>query len=139
KSQTIANVIVSAAAQGKRILFVAEKRAAIEAVTERLEKVDLHHLVFDLHEQKLSKKQVAQQVAESLERASKELPARIDGLHDRLAERRQQVIEHRDELHALRPPWEVSAYQVYDELLELPERGANSVRFMGSQLRALSG
>ncbi|GDY33399.1 AAA domain-containing protein [Gandjariella thermophila] len=139
KSQTIANIIAAAAARGKRILFVAEKRAAIEAVTQRLEQVDLHHLVFDLHEQKLSKKQVAEQVAESLDRASKELPPRIDGLHDRLAERRRQVIEHEHELHVEREPWKVSAYQVYQALLGLPERGANPVRFMGSPLRMLSG
>lgn len=138
KSQTIANVIAAASGRGKRILFVAEKRAAIEAVTERLAKVDLHHLVFDLHEQKLNKKQVAEQVAESLDRAGKELPARIDGLHDLLAERRRQAVEHRNELHVERAPWNVSAYHVYSELLDIPERGANPVRFMGSQLRALS-
>jgi very-short-patch-repair endonuclease len=139
KSQTIANIIASAAAQGRRILFVAEKRAAIEAVTQRLEQVDLHHLVFDLHEQKPSKKRVAEQVAESLNRASKELPPRMDGLHDRLADRRRRVIEHRDEVHAERQPWGVSAYQLYDALLGLPDRGTNPVRFRGSQLRALSG
>jgi very-short-patch-repair endonuclease len=139
KSQTIANIIAAAAAQGRRILFVAEKRAAIEAVTERLEKVDLHHLVFDLHEQKLSKKQVAEQVAKSLDRASKELPPRIDGLHDRLVERRQQVIEHSNELHADREPWNASAFQVYEELLDLPVRAVSQVRFRGSQLRTLGG
>jgi hypothetical protein len=62
-------------------LFVAEKRAAIEAVTKRLEEVDLHHLVFDLHGQNFSKRQVAEQVAESLQRASTELPPAI-GLRD---------------------------------------------------------
>ena len=34
KSQTIANLIATLIAQGKRVLFVAEKRAAIEAVTK---------------------------------------------------------------------------------------------------------
>jgi len=48
KSQTIANIIAGMAAQGRRVLFVAEKRAAIEAVTERLAEADLAHLVFDL-------------------------------------------------------------------------------------------
>ena len=36
KSQTIANLIASLIARGKKVLFVAEKRAAIDAVTKRL-------------------------------------------------------------------------------------------------------
>jgi hypothetical protein len=36
KSQTIANLIAALAARGQRILFVAEKRAAIDAVLDRL-------------------------------------------------------------------------------------------------------
>jgi DNA polymerase III delta prime subunit len=137
KSQTIANIIASAAASGKRILFVAEKRAAIEAVTERLEKVDLHHLVFDLHEQKLSKRQVAEQVAESLKRASTELPPAINGLHQHLAERRRQVIQHSDEVHRKRDPWGLSAFEIYQELLDLPERGKNLIHFRDARLVAL--
>jgi len=39
KSQTIANLIATLSARGKRVLFVAEKRAAIDAVLSRLEKV----------------------------------------------------------------------------------------------------
>ena len=38
KSQTIANLIASLAAEGKRVLFVAEKRAAIDAVLCRLDR-----------------------------------------------------------------------------------------------------
>src|ERR1035437_9951469 len=49
KSQTIANIIAGMAALGRRVLFVAEKRAAIEAVTDLLTEADLAHLVFDLH------------------------------------------------------------------------------------------
>ena len=36
KSQTIANVIASAVADGKTVLFVAEKMAALEVVKRRL-------------------------------------------------------------------------------------------------------
>ena len=38
KSQTIANLIASLAGEGKRVLFVAEKRAAIDAVLSRLDR-----------------------------------------------------------------------------------------------------
>jgi MoxR-like ATPase len=36
KSQTISNLIASLVARGKKVLFVAEKRAAIDAVTKSL-------------------------------------------------------------------------------------------------------
>lgn len=49
KSQTIANVIAESAAQGKTVLFVAEKRAAIDAVLERLGDRGLDSIVLDLH------------------------------------------------------------------------------------------
>jgi hypothetical protein len=49
KSQTISNLIATLAADGKRVLFVAEKRAAIDAVVGRLDRVGLGGLVLDLH------------------------------------------------------------------------------------------
>ena len=49
KSQTIANLIAEATVHNKRILFVAEKRAAIDAVVERLTEKGLGGVVLDLH------------------------------------------------------------------------------------------
>lgn len=49
KSQTIANLIAEAVVHNKKVLFVAEKRAAIDAVTERLGEKGLGGLVLDLH------------------------------------------------------------------------------------------
>jgi hypothetical protein len=41
KSQTIANLVANALADGKKVLFVAEKRAALDVVKRRLHKVGL--------------------------------------------------------------------------------------------------
>jgi primosomal protein N' len=49
KSQTITNLVSTLVARGKRVLFVAEKRAAIDAVLKRLDEVGLGDLVLDLH------------------------------------------------------------------------------------------
>lgn len=49
KSQTIANLIAEAVANKKTVLFVAEKRAAIDAVVNRLDKQGLAGVVLDLH------------------------------------------------------------------------------------------
>ncbi len=48
------------------MLFVAEKRAAIDAVLSRLEKVGLGDLVLDLHDGPGAKGKLAQQFAKAL-------------------------------------------------------------------------
>ena len=45
KSQTITNLIANALYQGRRVLFVAEKMAALSVVQSRLEKIGLDSLL----------------------------------------------------------------------------------------------
>jgi hypothetical protein len=49
KSQTIANLIATLCAHGKTVLFVAEKKAALDVVRDRLKDQGLGHLTLDLH------------------------------------------------------------------------------------------
>ena len=65
KSQTIANAIAELSAMGKKTLFVAEKRAAIDAVVTRLTDQGLASLVLDLHGEP-DKKKIASQLLEVL-------------------------------------------------------------------------
>jgi hypothetical protein len=67
KSQTIVNLIASLAVKGRCVLFVAEKRAALEEVKRRLKDVGIGHLAIDLQGADLSAKKVMQQVAHTLE------------------------------------------------------------------------
>ena len=55
KSQTIANLIAECVAQGKRVLFVAEKMAALEVVKRRLDSVHVGDACLELHSHKASK------------------------------------------------------------------------------------
>ena len=139
KSQTIANLIAVLAARGKRVLFVAEKRAAIEAVTQRLEQVGLERLVFDLHEQRINKKKVAQRLAEALDRAGRELPPEVGTLHDELVRGRAQALAYRDELHLNRQPWDLSVYEAQAEVLSLSREARTRVRLRGHALRRIDG
>ncbi len=50
KSQTITNVLARTLAQGRRVLFVAEKRAALDVVRARLDAIGLGDLCLDLHD-----------------------------------------------------------------------------------------
>ena len=50
KSQTITNVLARTLAEGRRVLFVAEKRAALDVVRARLDAIGLGDLCLDLHD-----------------------------------------------------------------------------------------
>ncbi|MCP3858440.1 MAG: hypothetical protein GY704_02210, partial [Phycisphaeraceae bacterium] len=49
KSQTIANTMAELALAGKSVLFVAEKRSAVDVVLNRLDDIGLSDLALDLH------------------------------------------------------------------------------------------
>lgn len=66
KSQTITNLIAAAMAQGKKILFVAEKLAALEVVRRRLDKAGLGEFCLELHSHKTQKRKVLEEVGQRL-------------------------------------------------------------------------
>jgi len=57
KSQTITNLIAQCVAEGKTVLFVAEKMAAIEVVKRRLDNIGLGDIALELHSNKTSKRE----------------------------------------------------------------------------------
>lgn len=66
KSQTITNIIAAAAKEGKTVLFVAEKMAALSVVHDRLVKVGLRDLILELHSKTANKKAVLGELARTL-------------------------------------------------------------------------
>ena len=62
KSQTIANMIAHNMALGRRVLFVAEKRAALEVVQRRLADKGLAPFCLELHSSKATKSAVLKQL-----------------------------------------------------------------------------
>lgn len=67
KSETIANMIANNMAKGRKVLFVAEKIAALQVVYRRLEKIGLDHLTLELHSNKANKKAVIDQLRRATE------------------------------------------------------------------------
>ena len=67
KSQTITNLLSHAVAAGKRVLFVAEKRAALDVVQRRLEAVGMGPLSLDLHDRGSKPAAVREQIRRALE------------------------------------------------------------------------
>ena len=138
KSQTIANLISALTAMGQRVLFVAEKRAAIDVVVDRLDRAGLADLVMDAHGGIKSKREFAQGMADSM-RTIKSIPDPDHSvLHERLVERRTQLIGHNDAMHQRRPPWNVTLYEVQEKIIGAPEQVRSWGGMQSEQARKLN-
>jgi hypothetical protein len=137
KSQTIANLISTLAAHGQRVLFVAEKRAAIDAVLDRLNRVGLGDLVMDLHDATLSKRQLAQNISRTLAAASHIPLPDVSATHATLTARRETLRRRVQSLHAQRDPWGMSVYEAQSRTLAIQEDGHTAWRLAGDELKAL--
>ena len=69
KSQTITNIIAAAVRDGRRVLFVAEKMAALSVVHKRLVDVGLSDICLELHSKSANKKAVLAELARTLNSA----------------------------------------------------------------------
>lgn len=67
KSQTITNLLAKALNEGKRVLFVAEKRDALDVVKERIDAAGLGAFSLDLHDKNSTTKAVKQQLADVID------------------------------------------------------------------------
>src|SRR5690606_30854299 len=67
KSQTITNMIAAALYGEKRVLFVASKKAALEVVQSRMEKLGLGAFCLELHSNKAKKSTVLDQLDRALQ------------------------------------------------------------------------
>lgn len=67
KSQTITNLIAHSMSKGKKVLFVAEKRAALDVVQDRLVSVGLGSLTLDLHDKSARPNAVREQILAAID------------------------------------------------------------------------
>lgn len=139
KSQTIANLIATLVARGSKVLFVAEKRAAIEAVLRRLEQVELNDLVMDLHEGAGQRRRVAQALLRNLDQVRQVPPVAQQALHERLTRTRGQLAGHAARMHTPLEPWDVTLFQAQAAAIGTPAHLAATTRWRNPQLSALTG
>ncbi len=99
KSQTITNIIAAAAREGRTVLFVAEKMAALSVVHDRLVKVGLRDICLELHSKTANKKAVLADLARTLA-AGQAAPA-APPAPEALRERRDRLNQVTAALHAL--------------------------------------
>lgn len=136
KSQTIANLFASLVARGKKVLFVAEKRAAIDAVLDRMDKVGLGDLVLDLHDGVGNRRKLAEELARSLAAAAS-VPAPDLSALSVQEKRRERMIVHDEVLHSPRLPWRVSVYHAQAAVLGTPPHLRTDYRLDASAVQQL--
>lgn len=119
KSQTITNIIAEAIADGKKVLFVSEKMAALQVVYNRLASIGLADFCFTLHSHKAKKKDILRDLANSINidrtRVRDEALAQLDILE----RKRTQLNEYQEELHTPTSGLNVSIYSVNGKLAKL--------------------
>jgi len=99
KSQTITNMIANALYQGRRVLFVAEKMAALQVVQARLEQVGLAPFCLELHSNKVTKKHFLEQMEKVLNVKKIKSPEQYAESSERLFSERKELIAYMEALH----------------------------------------
>jgi very-short-patch-repair endonuclease len=123
KSQTIANAIAHAVEQGKTVLFVAEKLAALEVVHKRLAHAGLGNYCLELHGHSLAPRQLFDSLAQRLTLPTPELP---QGMVDpRQWESCKEKLESYREASS-RPtgPYNEPLHQLLWRIVQLRQQGA---------------
>ena len=99
KSQTITNIISNALYHNKRVLFVAEKMAALSVVQNRLARIGLEPFCLELHSNKINKKHFLDQMDGTLNLTRLASPEDYSAKADALFEQRKHLIAYMDSLH----------------------------------------
>ncbi len=99
KSQTIANMISHTLAEGRTVLFVSEKVAALDVVYRRLQQVGLGEFCLELHSNKAKKAGILEQLRASWNARESFDEAERKAVAERLDASRQFLNRHVEQIH----------------------------------------
>lgn len=118
QTQTAINAAAGLAWQGKRVLVVAERTAALREFKQRLSQVRLGTLAMHVPAS-ATPEELRDQMVRAVRRAERAEPPRQGALHTKLIERRHQLVDHVKSLHNVRSRWQCSPYQAMQALAAL--------------------
>ncbi|MET4105855.1 DUF3320 domain-containing protein [Hymenobacter sp. UYP22] len=128
KSQTIANLLAEAIGAGKKVLFVAEKMAALEVVKRRLDALGLGAACLELHSNKANKKSLHDELRATLALGRPAASTMLDEQIAQLPPLREQLNRYALAVNAPLGRSRRTAQQVAGALLALREEvGAQSL------------
>lgn len=120
KSQTITNIIANSLYNGKRVLFVSEKKAALEVVQKRLEEIGLEPFCLELHSNKARKSVVLAKLDRLLGLERETEPESFAVESERMDEKKAVLDAHAESVNKVYP----AGYSLYDCLsryISLPD------------------
>ncbi len=100
KSQTITSMIADMLANGKKVLFAAEKKAALDVVYNRLDKIGLGPFCLELHSNKAKKSAFLTKLKEAVELNARSGTGDYKAKADELSRRRHELDAYCAALHA---------------------------------------
>lgn len=127
KSQTITNIISNAMYQGKTVLFVAEKRAALEVVQKRMDKIGVGNHCLELHSDKTEKTKVLEQLKKAMDPVKECDTAKLDETLAKLEGMRAKLDSYVSSLHEKRA-WGFSAYDCISRYEAYDVEGAKDLK-----------
>lgn len=126
KSQTISNIIAHNLALGRKVLFVSEKKAALDVVYNRLSSIGLKPFCLELHSNKSGKAEVMKQFSEALEIPETSVPDNWSKTVAELIQLRNELNEHIKYLHYEYPNG-LSIYQCFSYQLNNPNPASDAL------------
>lgn len=136
KSQTITNILAAAVRDGKSVLFVAEKMAALSVVHNRMVKTGLKDTCLELHSRSANKKAFLQELAQTLANGRTVANA-VDRASD-LKALRDDLNVFSDTLHTRLEGRDYSPFQAMSEISNLIGREVSPPRVQLESLDELS-
>jgi len=116
KSQTITNIIAECLSDGKKVLFVSEKLAALSVVYNKLKSVGLDEFCLEIHSHKANKKDFISELCNTMESEKKTIGQKAQLELQNKQKIEQQLNDYAVELHRHRNIINKSLYQMYEEL-----------------------
>ena len=114
KSQTITNIIAECLYNGKKVLFVSEKQAALNVVFEKLKGVGLSEFCLELHSHKANKKEIITEICHTLNLNKHNVSPQADVETAMKVRVQEQLDTYERELHLVREPLGKSLYDLYE-------------------------
>jgi very-short-patch-repair endonuclease len=139
KSQTIANLVGAALLAGKRVLFMAEKKAALDVVHRRLTEIGLGDFCLALHSHSSQKRAFLEDLTSRMKlRGQVRAPSNLANFEAQLADHRAILNGHPGRLHRSvtkvdKSPFELlwTARNLLDQLADDLQHAIRKVRVAG--------
>ncbi|QDT52806.1 ATP-dependent RecD-like DNA helicase [Caulifigura coniformis] len=125
KSQTIANIIADALAEGRKVLFVSEKVSALEVVKRRLDDAGLGEFCLECHSSKANRKAILDELKWCLDLPTEvynDARPKLKEAHDR----RRALNDYVRSIHRAREPLGLSAFELFGRVSHLNRQGLST-------------